>query len=727
MLVVLVLLLVPLSIAGQALEHALVSKLQLQGCEVRFLDKVLISINSITCNNTGLKSVPQNIPTSLFELLLPNNAITIFPCAGLGQLYSLNLRNNSISYVAWKCLKNMQSLAYLDLSYNQIFCLNLYPVKTFLANLRKIDLSYNKMKVIPVCDLGINTMSAKERYVHYEVALEGNPFNCGCKMAWLVDVAIVAERCRLNQLQYLWCVNFLNDNPFAREMLKDQSLFRCKSPPELENVELYTLNISMCYTWNEADRSYKLMGLHNACPLNYPCPKTDIYHYRLNVNTSTALSPTSSSKYSSNTPLDPKLQQTKICEIENTSTATSATLTDAKKATMASSHVKSSPAVLTEICANDVTEVTQVTNMTEPTESLDMTKEARVVKMTEMTQAQDMAEMTQAQDITKVTQTQYMTKMTQTQDTTEMTQTQDMTEMTQTQYMTKMTHALNMTEMTPALNMTEMTQAQDMTEMTQTLKTIEMSQGLNTTEMTPTLHMTEMNHTLDMHMTETTKTSQMIETKKSPELTKKPAMTETTKPSEMTETTKTPEITLPSTELPQTHDKSLPQSASMGPGWVMTIVVVTVIAVVCGAVFAVYWVMFRRQSSKRKNASPGHQSEMAAGQTVNINSQTHLGDLNTDSGLYETIPDTADTDDRDAAYAKSSYVFDIPQYHLSDIEMSEIFKARGKKVSTGQSKQGEQHTYANRTVSIPDGINEMAPYRTSYMADVFPPGSGKYV
>ncbi|XP_019615659.1 PREDICTED: uncharacterized protein LOC109463327 [Branchiostoma belcheri] len=672
MLIVLVLLLVPLSIAGQALEHALVSKLQLQGCEVRFLDKVLISINSITCNNTGLKSVPQNIPTSLFELLLPNNAITIFPCAGLGQLYSLNLRNNSISYVAWKCLKNMQSLAYLDLSYNQIFCLNLYPVKTFLANLRKIDLSYNKMKVIPVCDLGINTMSAKERYVHYEVALEGNPFNCGCKMAWLVDVAILAERCRLHQLQYLWCVNFLNDNPFAREMLKDQSLFRCKSPPELENVELYTLNISMCYTWNEADRSYKLMGLHNACPLNYPCPKTDIYHYRLNVNTSTALSPTSSSKYSSNTPLDPKLQQTKICEIENTSTATSATLTDVKKATAASSHVKFSPAMLTEICANGLTEVTHVTNMTEPTDSLDMTKEARVVKMTEMTQAHDMTEMTQA------------------------------------------------------LNMTEMTQAQDMTEMTQTLKTIEMSQGLNTSEMTQALHMTEMNHTLDMHMTETTKTSQMIETKQSPELTKKPAMTETAKPSEMTETTKTPEMTLqtmPSTELPQTHDKS----AGMGPGWVMTIVVVTVITVVCGVVFAVYWVMFRRQSGKRKNTSPGDQSEMAEGQTVNINSQTHLGDQNTDSGLYETIPDTADTDDRDAAYAKSSYVFDIPQYHLSDIEMSEIFKARGKKVSAGQNKEGDQHTYANRTVSIPDGVNEMAPYRTSYMADVFPPGSGKYV
>ncbi|KAI8501097.1 hypothetical protein Bbelb_211920 [Branchiostoma belcheri] len=708
MLVVLVLLLVPLSIAGQALEHALVSKLQLQGCDVRVLDKVLISINSITCNNTGLKSVPQNIPTSLFELLLPNNAITIFPCAGLGQLYSLNLRNNSISYVAWKCLKNMPSLAYLDLSYNQIFCLNLYPVKTFLANLRKIDLSYNKMKVIPVCDLGINTMSAKERYVHYEVALEGNPFNCGCKMAWLVDVAILAERCRLHQLQYLWCVNFLNDNPFAREMHKDQSLFRCKSPPELENVELYTLNISMCYTWNEADRRYKLMGLHNACPLNYPCPKTDIYHYRLNVNTSTALSPTSSSKYSSNTPLDPKLQQTKICEIENTSTATSATLTDVKKATAASSHVKSSPAMLTEICANGLTEVTQVTNMTEPTDSLDMTKEARVVKMTEMTQTQDMPETTQALNVAETTQA------------------HDMTEMTQTLNMAEMTQAQDMTKMTQALNITEMTQAQDMTEMTQTLKTIEMSQGLNTTEMTPTLHMTEMNHTLDMHMTETTKTSQMIETKKSPELTKKPAMTETTKPSEMTETTKTPEMTLqtlPSTELPQTHDKS----AAMGPGWVMTIVVVTVITVVCGVVFAVYWVMFRRQSGKRKNASPGHQSEMAAGQTVNINSQTHLGDLNTDSGLYETIPDTADTDDRDAAYAKSSYVFDIPQYHLSDIEMSEIFKARGKKVSAGQSKQGDQHTYANRSVSIPDGVNEMAPYRTSYMADVFPPGSGKYV
>eukprot|EP00058_Branchiostoma_floridae_P021619 XP_002607109.1 hypothetical protein BRAFLDRAFT_68097 [Branchiostoma floridae] len=331
-----------------------------------------------------------------------------------------------------------------------------------------------------------------------------------------------------------------------------------------------------------------------------------------------------------------------------------------------------------------------------------------------MTEALDMTEMTQALKMTE------MTDMPQSLDMSELTEALDMIEMTESSDMTEMTQALKMTEMTESSDMTEMTQALGMTEMTQT-------PSPNMTEL-PALQrsiMTEMTQALDM--IKTTKTPDMTEHSKPQEITETTKILEMTKTQEMTETATTPKLTetplpLRVTEMPKTHDEPFPQTHdAMESGWVMTIVVVGMIAVICGVVFAVYWVMFRKRHVK--NASPGHVSNMAAGRALNITQQAQLGDQNSDSGLYETIPDASDGD---SAYATSPYVFDLPQYHLGDDELREILKkVKDAKVLTGKNKQEDEHIYDNRSVSISDDISEMEPYATSYMTDVF--SSGNYI
>eukprot|EP00058_Branchiostoma_floridae_P015042 XP_002600530.1 hypothetical protein BRAFLDRAFT_70097 [Branchiostoma floridae] len=80
------------------------------------------------------------------------------------------------------------------------------------------------------------------------------------------------EKCRKERSQR--CQHFIRAIYIAFEMHKDQSLFRCKTPPEVGNVELYRLGryISGCYAvWDptgENGRNY----LPDPCDPNRYCP-----------------------------------------------------------------------------------------------------------------------------------------------------------------------------------------------------------------------------------------------------------------------------------------------------------------------------------------------------------------------------------------------------------------------------------------------------------------------
>ncbi|XP_019615660.1 PREDICTED: uncharacterized protein LOC109463328 [Branchiostoma belcheri] len=288
MLAVLAMFFVSLNAADQELE---LSKLQVQGCDVTHHPSLPI-VCSIYCNNKGLTSIPTDLSKSLFELLLPNNAITVFPCTGLDSLYRLNLRNNNISYVPWHCLKNMTRLTELDLSQNQIFCVNLFPVMPFLTELRLLNVSFNRIFSLPLCDLGIG--NANRPTSLSRVMMAGNHFWCSCEVLWMLEVAKKVELCRGRTT--VFCTNYFKENIVAIDMLSKPSLFRCSTPSWLAGRELRSLNTRACYTFDKTLR--RLVPLHQPkpCRLDNPCHKVYenpfilIHH---NVTTSTSLPLTS--------------------------------------------------------------------------------------------------------------------------------------------------------------------------------------------------------------------------------------------------------------------------------------------------------------------------------------------------------------------------------------------------------------------------------------------------
>eukprot|EP00058_Branchiostoma_floridae_P020924 XP_002606414.1 hypothetical protein BRAFLDRAFT_67665 [Branchiostoma floridae] len=66
-----------------------------------------------------------------------------------------------------------------------------------------------------------------------------------------------------------------------------------------------------------------------------------------------------------------------------------------------------------------------------------------------------------------------------------------------------------------------------------------------------------------------------------------------------------------------------------------------------------------------------------------------------DSGMYETIPDIIDP------YARSPYVFDVPQYH-SSADNTGAENREGTR--TGPTAQACDQTYNNREVSNDDAV-----------------------
>ncbi|KAI8487126.1 hypothetical protein Bbelb_351960 [Branchiostoma belcheri] len=78
------------------------------------------------CRSKGLTSPPVELPQHIFELDLSNNSISSPPCLHLPKLYKLVLRNNRIAHFHRECLKRMPLLAEIDLSYNNLSCIDIF-------------------------------------------------------------------------------------------------------------------------------------------------------------------------------------------------------------------------------------------------------------------------------------------------------------------------------------------------------------------------------------------------------------------------------------------------------------------------------------------------------------------------------------------------------------------------------------------------------------------------
>eukprot|EP00058_Branchiostoma_floridae_P025649 XP_002611139.1 hypothetical protein BRAFLDRAFT_88462 [Branchiostoma floridae] len=102
------------------------------------------------CTDRGLTSIPQNLPTSIYELNLKLNQITIIQkgtFANLPQLQELDLSSNQITMIQAGSFVNLPQLQDLQLYLNKI---TIIQAGTFvnLPQLQELELSYNQISVI---------------------------------------------------------------------------------------------------------------------------------------------------------------------------------------------------------------------------------------------------------------------------------------------------------------------------------------------------------------------------------------------------------------------------------------------------------------------------------------------------------------------------------------------------------------------------------------------------
>ncbi|XP_019618616.1 PREDICTED: uncharacterized protein LOC109465643 [Branchiostoma belcheri] len=164
--------------------------------------------------------------------------------------------------------------------------------------------------------------------VPYAGLIAGNPFHCDCDIAWLIDMAKVAEQCRLEiTVRGIdACRSEIGKNALVREFRREPSLFRCKTPSDLVDVELFRLDISPCRDfWNLMFQN----ETHGPpCPADDFCPRDG----HSNGITSSSLPPTTSSSGIE----ESKRNQTKM--YQNFQNATNTSMLDVNNATLAAAR-----------------------------------------------------------------------------------------------------------------------------------------------------------------------------------------------------------------------------------------------------------------------------------------------------------------------------------------------------------------------------------------------------
>ncbi|XP_066499300.1 amphoterin-induced protein 1 [Hoplias malabaricus] len=148
----------------------------------------------------------------------------------LDDLEVLLLYNNQISQIDRTAFSGLSSLQKLYLSQNQVsrFPLELVKDKTRLESLSLLDLSSNRIKVLPVSEL--HSLPA---YIKNGLYFHNNTLNCDCN---------------LYSLMAQWYMRRLN----SAVDYKDE--YTCVSPgPEKKILRIFELNMNMnCSTFNES-------------------------------------------------------------------------------------------------------------------------------------------------------------------------------------------------------------------------------------------------------------------------------------------------------------------------------------------------------------------------------------------------------------------------------------------------------------------------------------------
>ncbi|XP_061772190.1 slit homolog 2 protein isoform X4 [Nerophis ophidion] len=189
------------------------------------------SNNIVDCRGKGLTEIPTNLPETITEIRLEQNAIKVIPTGafspykklrridlsnnqiselasdafqGLRSLNSLVLYGNKITEISKGLLEGLFSLQLLLLNANKIACLRVDAFQD-LHNLNLLSLYDNKLQTIAK-----GTFSSLRAIQTLHLAQ--NPFICDCHLKWLAD--------------------YLQDNPI------ETSGARCTSPRRLANKRI---------------------------------------------------------------------------------------------------------------------------------------------------------------------------------------------------------------------------------------------------------------------------------------------------------------------------------------------------------------------------------------------------------------------------------------------------------------------------------------------------------
>uniref|UniRef100_G3PUT6 Slit homolog 2 (Drosophila) n=1 Tax=Gasterosteus aculeatus aculeatus TaxID=481459 RepID=G3PUT6_GASAC len=189
------------------------------------------SNNIVDCRGKGLTEIPTNLPETITEIRLEQNAIKVIPAGAFApykKLRRIDLSNNQISELASDAFQGLRSLNSLVLYGNKITEISkalfegLFSLQLLLLNANKIAClrvdafqDLHNLNLLSLYDNKLQTI-AKGTFSSLRAIqtlhLAQNPFICDCHLKWLAD--------------------YLQDNPI------ETSGARCTSPRRLANKRI---------------------------------------------------------------------------------------------------------------------------------------------------------------------------------------------------------------------------------------------------------------------------------------------------------------------------------------------------------------------------------------------------------------------------------------------------------------------------------------------------------
>ncbi|MBN3293379.1 SLIT2 protein, partial [Polypterus senegalus] len=235
-------------------------------------DACTCSNNIVDCRGKSLTEIPTNLPETITEIRLEQNAIKVIPPGAFSpykKLRRIDLSNNQISELAPDAFQGLRSLNSLVLYGNKITELpkglfeGLFALQLLLLNANKINClrvdafqDLHNLNLLSLYDNKLQTI-AKGTFASLRAIqtlhLAQNPFICDCHLKWLAD--------------------YLHENPI------ETSGARCTSPRRLANKRIGQIKSKKFRCSGTEDYRSKLGGdcfADLACPEKCRCEGTTV-------------------------------------------------------------------------------------------------------------------------------------------------------------------------------------------------------------------------------------------------------------------------------------------------------------------------------------------------------------------------------------------------------------------------------------------------------------------